>query len=217
MYKRKKERPYYAPIGHTIVSFPKGFPQMHHTQISEIGNPCHRFQDIKACKVAFVSLDGIQETNHVVYRIDDYLVEAVDPFVHSFGRQCNTRRRRRRRRSSGSSDGDGNCDCTAAIRSSRNRRGLYYCYYRILSCCCRRRRCLIRWKKGSPVSIFWRGGVSKLKRTVTVTVTEWCLRRDNANGLEGLYYHKRRYRRSEECDERTTAGKMIRGKLHSCL
>mmetsp|Transcript_74742 Transcript_74742/g.151800 ORF Transcript_74742/g.151800 Transcript_74742/m.151800 type:complete len:374 (+) Transcript_74742:837-1958(+) len=74
-------------FGHAVVAFSKGFPEVHDAQVGKIGDPGHGFQDVKPCKITLVSLHGVQETNDVVDRVDEFLVEAVDSLVHSPGGQ----------------------------------------------------------------------------------------------------------------------------------
>mmetsp|Transcript_6880 Transcript_6880/g.17246 ORF Transcript_6880/g.17246 Transcript_6880/m.17246 type:complete len:372 (+) Transcript_6880:410-1525(+) len=93
-------------IGHAVVSLPKGLSKVHDAEVGEIGDPCHRFQNVKAGKIALGALDRIQKADNVVYRVDEYLVEIVDPFVHGPGREG-----RGRCNSSSSSNSSSRCRC----------------------------------------------------------------------------------------------------------
>ena len=66
-----------------FLAFAKGFSQVRDAQVGKAGDADHGFQDVKASKIAIVSLDRIQEANDFVHRVNQGFDKPVDTFVHA--------------------------------------------------------------------------------------------------------------------------------------
>eukprot|EP00961_Rhodomonas_salina_P204074 2753888-Rhodomonas_salina.2 len=64
------------------VALAKRLSQMHHREIREVRHSCDRLQNVEAREVSLAAGHWVEEANDVINRINDDLIEAVNPFFH---------------------------------------------------------------------------------------------------------------------------------------